>query len=47
MIACLTTGKEGAQADAFGYLNQRSVYGDMTFDAFGGGFTDSTCSIEV
>ena len=46
VIACLATGKERfTQADAFGYLNQHSVYGDMTFDAFGGGFTDSTCSI--
>ena len=46
VIACLATGKERfTQADAFGYLNQHSVYGDMTFDAFGGGFADSTCSI--
>ena len=46
VIACLATGKERfTQADAFGYLNQHSFYGDMTFDAFGGGFTDSTCSI--
>lgn len=46
VIACLATGKERfTQADAFGYLNQHSVYGDMTFDAFGGGFTDNTCSI--
>ena len=46
VIACLATGKERfTQADAFGYLNQHSVYGDMTFDAFGGGFTDSSCSI--
>ena len=46
VIACLATGKERfTQADAFGYLNQHSVYGDMLFDAFGGGFTDSTCSI--
>ena len=46
VIACLATGKQRfTQADALGYLNQHSVYGDMTFDAFGGGFTDSTCSI--
>ena len=46
VIACLATGKERfTQADAFGYLNRHSFYGDMTFDAFGGGFTDNTCSI--
>ena len=46
VIACLATGKERfTQVDAFGYLNQHSVYSDMTFDAFGGGFADSTCSI--
>ena len=46
VIACLATAKERfTQADAFSYLNQRSVYGDMTFDASGGGFTDSSCSI--
>mgnify|MGYP001455312005 FL=1 len=46
VIACLATGKgRFTQADAFGYLNRHSFYGDMTFDAFGGGFTDNTCSI--
>ena len=46
VIACLATGKQRfTQADAFGYLNRHSFYGDMTFDAFGGGFTDNTCSI--
>lgn len=46
VIACLATGKERfTQEDAFGYLDQHSVYGDMTFDAFGGGFTDNSCSI--
>ncbi len=46
VIACLATGKERfTQADAFGYLNQHSVYGDMTFDTSGGGFTDNSCRI--
>ena len=46
VIACLATGKERfTQADAFGYLNQFSIYGDMTFDTAGGGFTDDSCRI--
>ena len=45
VIACLATGKERfTQADAFGYLNQHSIYGDMTFDTAGGGFDDNSCS---
>ena len=43
VIACLATGKERfTQADALGYLNQFSIYGDMTFDVAGGGFTDNS-----
>ena len=43
VIACLATGKERfTQADALGYLNQFSIYGDMTFDTAGGGFTDNS-----
>ena len=46
VIACLATGKERfTQEDALGYLNQFSIYGDMTFDAAGGGFTDDSCRI--
>ena len=46
VIACLATGKERfTQADAFGYLNQHSIYDDMTFDTAGGGFTDNSCRI--
>ena len=45
VIACVASGKERfVQADALGYLSQQSVYGDMTFDAFGGTFDDATCS---
>ena len=45
VIACVASGKERfVQADALGYLSQQSVYGDMTFDAFGGTFDDNTCS---
>jgi plastocyanin len=44
VIACLATGKERfTQADARGYLNQYSVYGDMTFDVSGGGLNDNSC----
>ena len=46
VIACLATGKERfTQADALGYLNQFSIYGDMTFDTAGGGFTDNSCRL--
>lgn len=46
VIACLATGKERfTQEDALGYLNQFSIYGDMTFDTAGGGFTDDSCRI--
>ena len=44
VIACLATGKERfTQADALGYLNQYSVYDDMTFNVSGGGLGDNTC----
>ena len=44
VIACLATGKERfTQADAFGYLDQHSIYGDMTFDIAGGGLDDNSC----
>ena len=44
VIACLATGKDRfTQADARGYLNKHSVYGDMTFDVAGGGLNDSSC----
>ena len=43
VIACLATGKERfTQEDALGYLNQFSIYGDMTFDIAGGGFDDNS-----
>ena len=44
VIACLASGKERfTQADALGYLNQFSIYGDMTFDVAGGGLDDNSC----
>jgi hypothetical protein len=44
VIACLATGKERfRQADARAYLDQYSVYGDMTFDVAGGGLNDNSC----
>ena len=44
VIACLATGKERfTQADALGYLNQHSIYGDMTFDVAGGLLNDNSC----
>ena len=44
VISCLATGKERfTQADALGYLNQFSIYGDMTFDVAGGGLDDNSC----
>ena len=44
VIACLATGKERfTQEDARGYLNQYSIYGDMTFDVAGGGLNDNSC----
>jgi plastocyanin len=44
VIACLATGKERfTQADAFGYLNQYSIYGDMAFNVAGGLLDDNSC----
>ena len=44
VIACLATGKERfTQADARGFLDKHSIYGDMTFDISGGGLADNTC----
>ena len=44
VIACLATAKERfTQADALGYLNQHSIYGDMTFDVAGGLLDDNSC----
>ncbi|AOV61888.1 subtilisin-like serine protease [Synechococcus phage S-WAM2] len=44
VIACLATGKERfTQADARAYLDQYSIYGDMTFDVAGGGLNDNSC----
>ena len=44
VIACLATGKERfTQANALGYLNQHSIYGDMTFDVAGGLLNDNSC----
>ena len=44
IIACLATSKgRFTQADARGYLDRYSVYGDMTFDVAGGGLDDNSC----
>ena len=44
VIACLASGKERfTQADAFGYLNTHSIYNNMSFNNFGGSYTDATC----
>jgi hypothetical protein len=44
VVACLATGKERfTQADARGYLDRYSIYGDMTFDVAGGGLNDNSC----
>jgi hypothetical protein len=44
VIACLATDKDRfTQADARGYLNRYSVYGDMTFDVAGGALNDNSC----
>ena len=45
VLACLSTGKERfTQAVAKKYLNDHSIYSDMTFDANGGLFNDNSCS---
>ena len=44
IAACLATGKERfSNYDMLGYLNNHSIYGDMTFDVFGGNLDDETC----
>ena len=46
VAAILASGKERfTNADVLGYLNQHSVYGDMTFDLGGGGLSDNTCRL--
>ena len=44
VLACLATGKERFnQYDAKGYLDSTSIYNDMSWDASGGLFDDSSC----
>ena len=44
VLACLATGKERFnQFDAKGYLNSTGIYNDMSWDASGGLFDDSSC----
>jgi len=44
VLACLATGKERFnQNDAKGYLESTGLYNDMTWDASGGSFADSSC----
>jgi hypothetical protein len=44
VAACLATGKDRfTNADVLGYLNQFSIYNDMTFDISGGALNDNTC----
>ena len=44
VLACLATGKERFnQNDAKGYLYSTGIYNDMTWDASGGLFDDSSC----
>ena len=44
VLACLATGKERFnQYDAKGYLDSTSIYNDMSWDASGGQFDDSSC----
>lgn len=44
VVACLASAKERfTNADVRGYLNQHSIYGDMTFDVAGGGLDDNSC----
>ena len=47
VIACVASTKvRFTQKDAYGFLNQYSIYDDMTFDLASGGFDDSTCQFE-
>ena len=44
VAAILASGKERfTNADVLGYLNSKSIYGDMTFDISGGGLSDNSC----
>ena len=44
VLACLATGKERFnQNDARGYLNSTGIYNDMSWNASGGQFNDSSC----
>ena len=44
VAAILASGKERfTNADVLGFLNKKSIYGDMTFDLGGGGLADNTC----
>jgi len=44
VAAILASGKERfTNADVLGFLNKKSIYGDMTFDLTGGGLADNTC----
>ena len=45
VAAILASGKERfTNSDVLGYLNQHSIYSDMTFDIAGGNYSDNTCS---
>jgi len=44
VAAILASGKERfTNADVLGFLNKKSIYGDMTFDVAGGGLDDNSC----
>ena len=44
VAAILASGKERfTNADVLGFLNKKSIYGDMTFDVAGGGLNDNSC----
>ena len=44
VAAILASGKARfTNSDVLGYLNQHSIYGDMTFDVAGGGLDDNSC----
>ena len=44
IAAILASGKSRfTNSDVLGYLNQHSIYNDMTFDVSGGGLNDNTC----
>ena len=44
IAACLATGKRRFEnKDVLGFLNKKSIDGDMTFDVSGGSYTDNSC----